>query len=573
MTETPVPAARPPRAWLAPLLAALIALIAGLPGLVALPALDRDESRFAQATAQMLETGDYVRISFLDTPREKKPVGIHWLQAVSVSALSSPEAREIWAYRLPSLLGAMLAAAACAWGATTFWGFRGGLLAGAILGASVLLSTEAGIAKTDAVLCACVTLSMAALARIYARWRSGELAAKAPRLETAALWLGVAFGLLVKGPVAPMVVALGGLALWAMDRRAPWARRLRWGWGLVTVLAVVGPWAMAITVATDGVFWGAAIGGDLAPKLGGGHESHGAPPGLHSLLSPLLLFPATLLLPAAVMAGVRGWREPGVRFALAWLIPTWLVFEILPTKLVHYPLPAYGALAFLAAAAVSRPLGRVSRVIGAVLSVLVGLLFGAVALYAVQTYGDAADWPVALAAAGVCALAGLLGAAALTRREPLPWIGATLAAGVVAHAAIVAGVAPRLEPLWSADRATRALEQADIPTGSVAATGFAEPSLVFALGSGTALTDANGAAAAILDGRPAVVEGAERAAFEAALARAGVSARPAAEIDGFNYSRGDPVRLNLYRGLYPPRNGAPVPAAPVPSANAEPVTP
>ena len=95
-------------------MAALIAFLAGLPGIFAMPPLDRDESRFAQATAQMLETGDFVVINYQDQPRFKKPVGIHWMQATSVSLLSSPEAREIWAYRIPSLLGAMLAAAALA---------------------------------------------------------------------------------------------------------------------------------------------------------------------------------------------------------------------------------------------------------------------------------------------------------------------------------------------------------------------------------------------------------------------------------------------------------------------------
>ena len=57
--------------WRGPLMAALLALIAGLPGLLLLPPLDRDESRYAQATAQMLETGDFVDIRFQDDPRWK----------------------------------------------------------------------------------------------------------------------------------------------------------------------------------------------------------------------------------------------------------------------------------------------------------------------------------------------------------------------------------------------------------------------------------------------------------------------------------------------------------------------
>ena len=109
----------------------LICFVAWFPGFFTLPPLDRDESRFAQATKQMLETGDFVSIKLQDQPRDKKPVGIYWLQALSTDVLSSPEARQIWAYRVPSLLGAMLAAAACAWGAAAFFGAETSLIAGA----------------------------------------------------------------------------------------------------------------------------------------------------------------------------------------------------------------------------------------------------------------------------------------------------------------------------------------------------------------------------------------------------------------------------------------------------------
>src|ERR1700690_3880937 len=94
----------------APLLAALVALLASLPGLFTLPPTDRDESRFAEASAQMLESGDFTNIMFQDEPRYKKPVGIYWLQVASVKAVSNVERRDIWAYRIPSVLGAMLAA-------------------------------------------------------------------------------------------------------------------------------------------------------------------------------------------------------------------------------------------------------------------------------------------------------------------------------------------------------------------------------------------------------------------------------------------------------------------------------
>ena len=59
-----------------------------LPGISTIPPLDRDEARFAQATRQMLETGDFLRIRFQDEARNKKPAGIYWMQAAAVSALS-----------------------------------------------------------------------------------------------------------------------------------------------------------------------------------------------------------------------------------------------------------------------------------------------------------------------------------------------------------------------------------------------------------------------------------------------------------------------------------------------------
>src|SRR5438477_1807732 len=80
-----------------------------LPGIAAIPPLDRVEARFAQASRQMLETGDFLRIRFQDEARNKKPAGIYWLQAASVAALSEPGSTAIWPYRLVSLIGAAVA--------------------------------------------------------------------------------------------------------------------------------------------------------------------------------------------------------------------------------------------------------------------------------------------------------------------------------------------------------------------------------------------------------------------------------------------------------------------------------
>src|SRR6187551_3063708 len=85
-----------------------LSLLAFVPGFFQISPVDRDEARFAQATKQMIETGNYVDIRFQDEVRYKKPVGIYWLQAAVVKtaeAVGIPRARtRISLYRIPSLV-------------------------------------------------------------------------------------------------------------------------------------------------------------------------------------------------------------------------------------------------------------------------------------------------------------------------------------------------------------------------------------------------------------------------------------------------------------------------------------
>jgi 4-amino-4-deoxy-L-arabinose transferase-like glycosyltransferase len=533
--------------WRGPLLAALVALLAGLPVLMLLPPLDRDESRYAQATSQMLESGDYVDIRFQDEPRWKKPVGIYWMQAAAVAVTSSVENRDIQPYRIPSILGAMLAAAACAWAGAAMFGQRAGFLAGAMLGASFLLSTEAGIAKTDAMLCGAVTLAMVGLARIYLAARAGDAPVRPHKLM---FWLGLGLSILIKGPIGLIVVAPAMLALSVWDRDLSWLKRLGWGWGLPLVALIVGPWAIAITIATDGGFWTEAFGGDLAPKIAGGDEGHGVAPGFYLLIAPILFFPAALLLPAALSTGWSRRAEPAIRFLICWLVPAWLIFELTPTKLVHYTLPTFGALALLAAAALTRPIGKISRYAGAGLTVVVGALLAVGAVWLLTEYGRSTAQTWATLTIVFAILAALIGAFLMLHRAAMTAVIASIALGVVAHGAL-AGTLRQLRPLSVAPQLQKVLLASGLHsrqgrTGPVAITGFHEPSFVFLTGRDTEQTDAAGAARALAEGRPAIVEGRDADAFREAAARLGVTGRAVGVVDGHNYSKGDDVSLTVY---------------------------
>jgi len=536
--------------WRGPLLAVLLTLVAGLPSLMLLPPLDRDESRFAQATAQMLETDDYIDIRYQNEPRWKKPVGIYWMQAAAVAVTTGVEARQIWPYRLPSLLGAMLAAGACAWAGAALFGQRAGFLAGAMLGTGFLLSTAAGIATTDAMLCGVVTLSMTALTRIYIAARAGD---RPRRPHKFLFWLGLGLSILIRGPSGLLVIAPAILALSIWDRDVKWLRRLGWGWGVPLVALIVGPWAIAITISTDGGFWREAIAGGLG-RATGGQPGRGGWPGLYLALAPLTLFPASLMLPAALAAGWRMRAEPAIRVLVCWLVPAWLLFEILPDKPWQATLPTFGAIALLAAAAVTRPIGDWPRRLGSGLAIAAAAAICVVTVYGLTLYGspDAQTWATVTVVAS--AVAGVGGAFLLLNRAAVSAVLASILFGMIAHGAL-AGTLWKLKPLAVAPELERTLEEAGLhprqglTPGPVAITGFHEPSFVFLTGSDTQLTDAAGAARALAEGRPAIVEAADADAFRRALG-AGAAGRAVGTVTGHDYAAGDDVSLTVYA---PPR--------------------
>ena len=113
---------------------ALLCVCLWLPAIVSVPPLDRDESRFAQSSKQMLESGDFVDIRFGHVPRYKKPVGIYWLQSATTAVAGMGQRDRIWTYyRLASLLGGIAAAWLTFWCARAFASPRTSLVAAILL--------------------------------------------------------------------------------------------------------------------------------------------------------------------------------------------------------------------------------------------------------------------------------------------------------------------------------------------------------------------------------------------------------------------------------------------------------
>jgi len=523
-----------------------------LPGFFSIPPVDRDEARFAQATKQMVETGDFVDIRFQQDVRYKKPVGIYWMQAASVEAfkaLGLPRAEvRIWVYRVPSLIGAIGAVLLTYWAALAFVTRRGAVFAALMMCSCVLLSAEARLAKTDAMLLLTVVAAMGALARVYLSWQRGEDPEHPPWSWPIIFWTALAGGILLKGPLILMFAGLTILTLGILDRSASWLWRLRPVWGLIWMLVLVLPWFIAIFWRAGGTFFTDSVGGDMLSKLAA-QESHGAPPGLYLLLFWITFWPGAPLAGMAAPAVWRARREPGAQYLLAWLLPSWIVFEIVLTKLPHYVLPLYPAIAILTAGALERRvLSRSWLMKGAAwwfaIPALASILavVGAIMLTRQPAF---VAWPLLAVAMIFGLFAWWLYEDGRAERSLL---NAVVAALFLAFA-VYGVVLPRLNTLFPSAEFARALRYAVCVKPKLASAGFDEPSLVFMTDTSTLLTDGSGAADFLSQGscRFALVEQRSERAFVQRAEAIGLRYNVATRIEGYNISRGKPVSIAVYR--------------------------
>lgn len=535
--------------------AALLALclLLFLPGQISLQPMDRDEPRFAQASKQMLESGDFVDIRFQGEARHKKPVGIYWAQAAAVAAgeaLGVPDARrQIALYRIPSLIGATASVLLAYWAALAFLPRRLALLAAALYGAGLMLSAEAHLAKTDALLAACATASLGALARVWLASRAGGPLGRA---VFPAFWLGMALGILIKGPMVPLFVVLPALILSVVARSGRWLLALKPWAGLALTLLLVAPWFAAIAWKSGGAFYAEAVGHDMLAKVGGGAERHWAPPGAYALAFFATFWPGAAFAAMSLPLAWRARREPAFAFLIASVLPAWLIFEAVPTKLPHYVLPLMPWLAILTALALSRgaldPRLRGARATALLVPAIpVGLTLG-LCLAGWRLDSHTLPWAALPLLAAACAVAVQAWMAFAGGRPERALVLGILASCLLGPA--VLGVAQRALPALKVSPRLAALrDRVGCANPQVASLGYREPSLVFLAGTDLALPPDGAAARQFLeagDCRLLFVEARERDDFNAAWPVARGAPAPLAEVEGFNLNTGRRVFVTAY---------------------------
>lgn len=335
---------------------ALLALLCGYLLLASSSTLwDRDEPRFARATVEMVASGDYLVPSFNGELRPDKPAGIYWLMAGGYAVLGLEEL----AFRLPSILGITAASFFTFLIGRRLFSERVGLYAMLFYGSGLLVMYMATAATSDGAMNGLITMSLWCFIEIvHGRRGLGMFAALAVALAGAQL---------VKGPVGVVVpvISMLGMAFFGWRFGAFELPRSVWlGIGAAVLLSfgAFAAWGIPANAASGGELLKQGLGKHVLERATSPMENHGGEDLLAYLLwlpfyLPVVLIafsPWTMHLLGGFASLIRGKLGQPTQRAIIWgyLLPTFIMMTLVVTRLPHYIMPIFPALAIMVAAAI-----------------------------------------------------------------------------------------------------------------------------------------------------------------------------------------------------------------------------
>lgn len=321
------------------LITALVVLV-GVPSLFTRDLWNPDEPRYMEVAREMAVLGDYVIPHLNGKVYSEKPPMFFWLAGL------------LWRAGLGYNSGRIVTLAAV-WGTLLLVylfcrrriGPKEGLLAAAIALTCLLLVKFTTIGVLDPLL---TFFTTTALIAGYAAFHRASGRSALP------LWVGcyVAMGLgtLTKGPVGFLVPGLVLLSYGIFNRKNTKAGGAAHALGFIAFAAVVLAWLIPAILAGGPDYTRTIL---LKQNVGRAISSysHQNPFYYYLVRWPMYFFPWSFLLPLAVFAAVRRWRESDrlVRFAFLWLIVPFAFFMLISGKRMNYVLPTAPAVGILVA--------------------------------------------------------------------------------------------------------------------------------------------------------------------------------------------------------------------------------
>ena len=323
-------------------------------GTWSVPLIDRDEPRFAEASREMIERGDYVVPYFNNQLRLDKPPLAYWAQVVSYRIFGEND----FAARFPSAIAAgLVAIAILAWG-KKIGGERIGWWAAIIFTLSLQTFIHAKAAVADMWLVLFVMLAHRAGWELLQEKKTPNVERRTPNAQWGwwlTFYLSLALGFLAKGPVAwtPLLTVA---AFKFFSRSTELAPRFKFVRGILLMLAIVALWGIPALIQTHGEFLRIGIGRHVIGRSFGAMEGHGSNSlWIYLLLLPFYFvtvfasfFPWSIKLPSLTK---KLWRERDLVdiYLVAGAGIIFVIFSLIKTKLPHYTLPAFPLLALVAA--------------------------------------------------------------------------------------------------------------------------------------------------------------------------------------------------------------------------------
>ncbi len=316
-----------------------------------LPVLDRDEARYVQATKQMVESNNYLSIKFQEDYRSKKPIGIYWLQAFSINLLANVSQTKnfkyevlndsIWKYRIISASAVLLTVLFLYLVSKNIISREASFNACLILASSLLVIAEAHIAKTDSILLLLSTVIFITLFKYYNRINEKNI------FNFFLLWGSLGLSVLIKGPIILLLFFISILLVSLIEKNINCIKNIRPFLGILLVIFISIPWYFFMPIEEQKNFLQESFFHDFLGKVISVQERHGAFPGFYLISLLIFFFPFSIFFIPLISFLKASLKNKNILFLLCWALPCLIIMEFIPTKLPHYILPIYPAIAII----------------------------------------------------------------------------------------------------------------------------------------------------------------------------------------------------------------------------------